>query len=153
MTNRNIRSLLKLDLNRIVLTDLMWMTLGIVNISLCMIRKWRDISKFAMPRIHDSFTVALKLIWNLKTRFKKNPFNRGGSRIPRRRGRQPSRRGAPAYKFVRFSKKLHEIKKILVRRGVAPPLIPPLVSLHNSDKSYVSANIVDIFLCVTIMLS
>ena len=42
---------------------------------------------------------------------------RGGSRIPRRRGRQPSRRGAPAYKFARFSEKLHEIKKILVRRG------------------------------------
>ena len=49
---------------------------------------------------------------------------RNGSRIPRRRGRQPSRREAPAYKFPRFSEKLHEIKKILVRRGAAPG-VPP----------------------------
>ena len=56
------------------------------------------------------------------------PPPRGGSRIPRRRGRQPW--GAPTYKFARFSQKLHEIKKILVRRegGAprAPPLDPPL---------------------------
>ena len=32
-------------------------------------------------------------------------------------GCQPSRRRAPAYKFARFSEKLHEIKKMLVRRG------------------------------------
>ena len=50
---------------------------------------------------------------------------RGGSRIPRRRGCQPSRRRAPVYKFARFSEKLHEIKKMLVRRG-APPLDQPL---------------------------
>ena len=62
----------------------------------------------------------------------KSYVSRGGSRIPRRRGRQPSRRGAPAYKFARFSEKLHEIKKILVRGGRtpgAPPLLDlPLVS-------------------------
>ena len=32
-------------------------------------------------------------------------LSRGGSRIPRRRGHQPSRRGAPTYKFARFSQK------------------------------------------------
>ena len=36
---------------------------------------------------------------------------RGVSRISRGRERQPSRRGAPAYKFARFSGKLHEIEK------------------------------------------
>ena len=41
---------------------------------------------------------------------------RGGSRIPHRRGRQPSRTGAPAYKFARISKKLQEMKNIFVRR-------------------------------------
>ena len=44
---------------------------------------------------------------------------RGGSRIPHRRGRQPSRRGPPAYKFARFSEKLHEIEKIWIREGGA----------------------------------
>ena len=39
---------------------------------------------------------------------------RGGSRIPRRRGRQPSR-GAPTYDFAEFCEKLHEIEKILGR--------------------------------------
>ena len=34
--------------------------------------------------------------------------------------------GRQTYKFARFSQKLHEIKKILVRRGGAPPLDPPL---------------------------
>ena len=66
---------------------------------------------------------------------------RDGSRIPRRRGRQPSRRRAPAYKFARFSDKLHEIKKILVcRGGCAPGELPsplgsatavPVPSLHH----------------------
>ena len=41
----------------------------------------------------------------------------GGSRIPCRRGRQPSRVGVPTYKFARFSQKPHEIKKMLVRWG------------------------------------
>ena len=53
---------------------------------------------------------------------------RGGSRIPRRRWRQPSRE-APTYDFAKFSEKLHEIEKILGRRGRdvgAPPLDPPL---------------------------
>ena len=56
---------------------------------------------------------------------------RGGSRIPCRRGRQPSR-GEPTYDFVKFSEKLHEIKKILGRRGGArrvPPLNPPLIMI------------------------
>ena len=55
-----------------------------------------------------------------------NAIFRGGSRISRRRGRQPSGGGAPTYKFARFSQKLHEIKKSLVRKG-APPLDPPLI--------------------------
>ena len=45
--------------------------------------------------------------------------HRGGYRIPRRRGRQPSG-GAPTYDFAKFSEKLHEIEKILGRRGGAP---------------------------------
>ena len=55
---------------------------------------------------------------------------RGGSRIPRRRGRQPSK----------FSKKLHEIQKILGRRGGAPctpSLNPPMLAcLHDHDESF-----------------
>ena len=42
---------------------------------------------------------------------------RGGSRIPHRRGRQLSG-GAPTYDFAKFCEKLHEIEKILGRRGV-----------------------------------
>ena len=45
---------------------------------------------------------------------------RGGSRIPRRRGRQPYW-GAPTYDFAKFCEKLHEIEKILGRgEGGAP---------------------------------
>ena len=55
-------------------------------------------------------------------------FDKGGSRTPRRRGANP-RRGA-TYKFNRFARKLHEIKKILVRSGEGTPgggpLYPPL---------------------------
>ena len=51
---------------------------------------------------------------------------RGGSRIPRRRGRQPSG-GAPTYDFAKFCEKLHEIEKILGRRA-PPPLNPPLAT-------------------------
>ena len=61
-----------------------------------------------------------------------------GSRIPRRRGRQPSRRRAPAYKFARFSEKLHEIKKILVRRGGRTPSLDP--PLHTSNMQYIDFN-------------
>ena len=72
-------------------------------------------------------------LWHVTQIDKNTAISRGGSRISRRRGRQPSRRGAPAYKFSRFSEKLHEIKKILVRRGVGgctggAPLDPPLIS-------------------------
>ena len=54
--------------------------------------------------------------------------SRGGYRIPRRRGANPwgVGRGAPTYKFAGFSQKLHEIKKILIRRGGAAPGAPPL---------------------------
>ena len=53
---------------------------------------------------------------------------RGGSRIPRRRGRQPSG-GTPTYDFAKFCEKLHEIEKMLGRRGACAgcaPLNPPL---------------------------
>ena len=53
---------------------------------------------------------------------------RGGSRILRRRGCQPSREGAPTYYFAKFSEKMHEIKKILDRRGGRAPGAPPLRS-------------------------
>ena len=56
---------------------------------------------------------------------------RGGSRIPCRRGRQPSRRRRQSTILLKFSKKLHEIEKILGCRGVGahlghPPLNLPL---------------------------
>ena len=50
-------------------------------------------------------------------------FTGAGSRIPHRRGRQPSWGGAPTYDFAKFCEKLHEIENILGRRGglcVAP---------------------------------
>ena len=58
--------------------------------------------------------------------------------FPRRRGPKPSRRGAPAYKFARFSEKLHGIKKILVRGGGGRgALDPPLdVFIEFDDKNY-----------------
>ena len=51
----------------------------------------------------------------------------GGSRIPHRRGHQPSRRGVPTYKFARCSQKLHEIKRILVSGGGHMPEVPPWI--------------------------
>ena len=50
---------------------------------------------------------------------------RGGFRIPRRRG-------APTYDFKIFSKKLHEIEKILGRGGSGPPGTLPLGSATAS---------------------
>ena len=43
-------------------------------------------------------------------------LTRGGSRIPRKRGRQPSR-GRQHMILLNFPKKLHEIAKILVGGG------------------------------------
>ena len=60
----------------------------------------------------------------LEPRMMKFYVTRGGSRIPRRRGRQPSG-GAPTYDFVKFSEKLHEIEKILDHRGGARRVRPP----------------------------
>ena len=53
--------------------------------------------------------------------------SRGGYRILRRRGLQPSGGGTPTYDFAKFSEKLHEIEKILGCRGGGPPLDPPLL--------------------------
>ena len=50
-------------------------------------------------------------------------------------GAKPLGRGAPTYDFVKFSEKLHEIEKILDRKGGgapgAPPLNPSLFNLFN----------------------
>ena len=57
-------------------------------------------------------------------------ISRGGSRIPRRRGRQPSG-GAPTYEIAKFSETLHEIEKILGHSGdpcLLHPPNPPLIS-------------------------
>ena len=54
-------------------------------------------------------------------------ITRGGSRIPRRRGRHPSRRGRQHTNMPDFSQKLHEIKKILVRGGGARRGCPPWI--------------------------
>ena len=58
----------------------------------------------------------------------------GGSRIPCRRGRRPSR-GAPTYDFVKFSEKLHEIEKILGHRGVRAGCAP---QIRPTDMEYIS---------------
>ena len=51
------------------------------------------------------------------TRARADPgFSVGGGADP------PRWRGRPTYDLVKFSKKLHEIEKILGRRGVASPL-------------------------------
>ena len=44
------------------------------------------------------------------------PMTRSGSRIPRRKGSQPSRRERQPAVLPKFSKKMHEIEKILDRR-------------------------------------
>ena len=59
---------------------------------------------------------------------------RGGSRIPRRRGRQPSRGEAPTYDFAKFCEKLHEIEKFLGRRGGARRVRPLLNPPHQFVK-------------------
>ena len=43
-------------------------------------------------------------------------------------------RGAPTYDFVKFSEKLHEIKKILDRRGAPPPNPPLQVDLTKNHQ-------------------
>ena len=50
---------------------------------------------------------------------------RSGSRIHRRRGRQPSREEAQTYDFGKFSEKLREIEKILDRGGGGAGSVPP----------------------------
>ena len=51
-------------------------------------------------------------------------FCGGGSKVSRRRGRQPWGRGGPTYDFTKMSKKLHEIEKNLGRRGRTPGQSP-----------------------------
>ena len=62
-------------------------------------------------------------------------FPVGGGANPRGGG------GAPTYDFVKSSEKLHEIEKILDRRGActgcAPPLNPSLVCVSVYKRSYV----------------
>ena len=52
-------------------------------------------------------------------------------------GGAPTLGGTPTYDFAKFFKKLHEIEKILGRRG-APPLNPPLVTnVHLNPIGFV----------------
>ena len=53
--------------------------------------------------------------------------SRGGSRIPRRRGRQPSRRGRQHMILTKISKKPHQLEKILAHRGGHIPGVPPQI--------------------------
>ena len=58
-----------------------------------------------------------------------------------RRGRRPSRRGSQHTNLPGFAKKLHQIKKILVRTG-APPLDPPLQpfrSIYGPERNECSS--------------
>ena len=57
---------------------------------------------------------------------------RGGSRIPRRKG-------APDYKFARFSEIMHEIKNILVPKGGGAPL--GSATVHNTKLWLLSLKI------------
>ena len=59
---------------------------------------------------------------------------RGGSRIPHRRGHQPSRGGAPTYDFAKISEKLHEIEKILGRGGGGHMPLTPLRSATELSR-------------------
>ena len=54
------------------------------------------------------------------------------------RGRQPCRRGRQHTDFPDFPKKLHEIKKILVRRGGGAPGALPLGSATDMEEAYTS---------------
>ena len=58
-------------------------------------------------------------------------LNRGGSGIPCRRRRQPSRRGCQPTIVSKISKKLHEIAKILGRAATAEV---PSVNFMNSER-------------------
>ena len=61
--------------------------------------------------------------------------HRGGSRIPRRRGRQQSS-GVPTYEFAKFSEKLHEIEKILgsMVGGGGRRVRPPSKSTNGTHR-------------------
>ena len=85
--------------------------------------------KKLQPNIFEG--IGQLLVSEYPTQMQHVPYrNRGGSRIPRRRGRQPTI-------LPKFSIKLHEIAKILGNGGRAPgapPLDPPLqkVVLYNA---------------------
>ena len=63
-------------------------------------------------------------------------LTRGGSRIPRRRGRQPSGRGRQPTILPNFPQKLHENEKISGRRGGRVPGAPPLRSATVDTLGY-----------------
>ena len=95
--------------------------------------KWKNLdtkgASLASPRIANGICRSSKCF------FENVNYSRGGSRIPCRRGRQSSIRGRQATILPKFSKKLHEISKILGCRAGAPPLDPPLYSLVQLIRS------------------
>ena len=50
-------------------------------------------------------------------------------------------RGAPTYDFVKFSEKLHEIEKILGRRGGRAPGAPPPKSATGSNYASIHVSL------------
>ena len=78
---------------------------------------WREV--LGRPAICQSFFDYMHFLQDICCHPPTPELRRGGSRIPRRRGRQPSG-GAPTFDFAKFCEKLHEIEKNLGRRGGAP---------------------------------
>ena len=80
-------------------------------------------------------TVRSKALWVMATWGP--PPSRGQIQDSPRRGHWPSRSGHQHTNLPGFPKKLHEIRKILVRRGVragVPPLDPPLPPTSWTDR-------------------
>ena len=61
---------------------------------------------------------------------------RGGSRIPRRRGRQPSGRGRQPTILSKFSQKMLEIAKMLGRRGHPLRSATDLCVISNTEHQW-----------------
>ena len=99
-------------------------------LAVCRPFKHCEFTRDKIVQIWVSFYI-MTVILNFSTAFEVGPSGflwvrfRGGSRIPRRKGRQPARRGRQPMILPKISKKLHEIEKILGRRGERA-LDPPL---------------------------
>ena len=109
-----------------------------VTVTLETIERKRSQYKNILTKYHETFKVPVKykssnveeteeevtLLKGTKESKIEGNILRGGSRIPHR-----TLHGAPSYDCAIFSQKLHEIEKILGRRGCAPgvSLDPPLI--------------------------